>query len=68
MVAKAKIAASSGGEEGLVEQNIEDADVEHDGPQMLEVDHLAHHHDADAHPEDAARQHQIAHALGEEQR
>ena len=33
---------------------------------MLEVDHFAHHHHADAHPEDAARQQQVAGTGGEE--
>ena len=49
----------------LVEQEV------HDGVHlplllMFEVDHLAHHHDAAAHPEHTARQHQVAGALGEQ--
>src|SRR6185437_15947706 len=32
----------------------------------LEVDHLAHHGDADTHPDHAGRQHQVAALLGEQ--
>src|SRR3954453_23619281 len=35
-------------------------------PSVLEADHLLHHSDTAGHPQAAAGQHDVAHALGEE--
>ena len=68
MVAKAKIAAAAVARKRRVEQDIEDADVEHARPQSLKLIILRITKMPMRHPDDAARQHQIAQLLGEQQR
>jgi hypothetical protein len=42
------------------------ADDVHARSLELEVDHLAHHEDADAHPDDGDQQHELAARIGEQ--